>query len=95
MVSLNAPHLHAETARTSELNHLPSRYFSELPVRFREESDLPWAEMCRRPGTGPHAIGRWRHEGLRPNALHMMTLPEPAEECVSSPNDSKMKADLA
>ena len=48
--------------------------FHERLVRFKEESDLPWAELNRCPGTDPHTIRRWRDEGVRPSTRHMIAL---------------------
>ena len=34
--------------------------FHERLVRFKEESDLPWAELNRRLGAHPQTMGRWK-----------------------------------
>ena len=46
--------------------------FPERLERFREASGMTWAELCRRLGTHPHTVRRWRNEGVRPSARHMM-----------------------
>ena len=48
--------------------------FPERLVRFKEESDLPWAEIARRLGTYPHTVKRWWKEGVRPHFRHQMAL---------------------
>ena len=48
--------------------------FPERLVRFKEESDLPWAEIDRRLGTYPHTVKRWWKEGVRPHFRHQMAL---------------------
>ena len=54
--------------------------FPQRLVRFKEESDLPWAEIARCLGTYPHTVWRWK-EGLgRPNAQHMMALLKLADD---------------
>ena len=42
--------------------------------RFKEHSNLSWAEMNRRLGTDPHTIRRWRDEGVRPSVRHFAAL---------------------
>ena len=46
--------------------------FPQRLVRFKEESDLPWAELNRRLGTDPHTIRRWRE--VRPSVRHFAAL---------------------
>ena len=48
--------------------------FPQRHVRFKEESDLPWAELNRRLGTDPHTVRRWRDEGVRPSVRHFAAL---------------------
>ena len=48
--------------------------FPQRLVRFKEESDLPWAEIARRLGTYPHTVKRWWKEGMRPHFRHQMAL---------------------
>ena len=48
--------------------------FPQRLVRFKEESDLPWAEIARRLGTYPHTVKRWWKEGVRPHFRHQMAL---------------------
>ena len=43
-------------------------------VRFKEEPDLPRAELNRRLDTDPHTIRRWRDKGVRPNTRHYVAL---------------------
>ena len=50
--------------------------FHERLVRFKEESDLPWAELNRRLGTNSETMRRWRQGRSRPSARHMMALLE-------------------
>ena len=61
-----------------------SRRIYDFPQRlvwFKEESDLPWAELNRRLGTDPHTVRRWithaghrRDEGVRPSVRHFAAL---------------------
>ena len=53
--------------------------FHERLVRFKEESDLAWAELNRRLGTHPQTMRRWKQGLSRPSARHMMALLELAE----------------
>ena len=54
--------------------------FPQRLVRFKGQSDPPWAEIARCLGTYPHTVWRWK-EGLgRPNAQHMMALLKLADE---------------
>ncbi len=48
--------------------------FPQRLTRFREASGLTWAELGRRLGTHPQTLRRWRNEGARPNARHLMAL---------------------
>ena len=54
--------------------------FPQRLVRFKEESDLPWAEPNRRLDTHPETVRRWRDQGVRPNVEHMLALLELAED---------------
>ena len=54
--------------------------FPERLVRFKEESDLPWAEIARRLGTYPHTVKRWWKEGVRPHFRHQMALLDLADD---------------
>ena len=53
--------------------------FPERLVRFKEESDLPWAEIARRLGTYPLTIRRCL-AGVRPKLRHQMALLELADD---------------
>ena len=48
--------------------------FPQRPVRFKEQSGLPWAEINRRLDTHPETTRHWRNKGVRPNVEHMMAL---------------------
>ena len=48
--------------------------FPERLVRFKEESDLPWAEIARRLGTYRHTVWRWAEGKVRPNYQHRRAL---------------------
>ena len=70
----------AETAHPPQQNHLrlpPD--FSQRLVRFKEESNLPWAELNRRLGTHPETVRRWRDKGVRPSTRYMMALRKVAD----------------
>ena len=54
--------------------------FPQRLVRFKEESDLPWAEIARRLGTYPHTVKRWWKEGVRPHFRHQMALLDLADD---------------
>ena len=54
--------------------------FPERLVRFKEKSDLPWAEIARRLGTYPHTVKRWWKEGVRPHFRHQMALLDLADD---------------
>ena len=41
---------------------------------FKEEPDLPWAELNRRLDTDPETTRRWRDKGVRPSMRNMMAL---------------------
>ena len=43
-------------------------------MRFKEEPDLPWAELNRRLDTDPETTRRWRDKGVRPSMRNMMAL---------------------
>ena len=53
--------------------------FPQRLVRFKEESDLSWAEIARRLRTYPLTIRRWRFNGVRPNLAHQVALLELAD----------------
>ena len=53
--------------------------FPQRLKRFREASGLTWAELSRHLGTHPQTLRRWRNEGVRPNARHLMALLRLAE----------------
>ena len=48
--------------------------------RFKEESDLSWAEISRRLGTDPHTVWSWKEGRGRPNAEHMIALLDLADD---------------
>ena len=48
--------------------------FPQRLERFKEQSELSWAEMTRRLGTCPYTVRRWWKKGLRPSTRHMMSL---------------------
>ena len=84
---LGEDRLDAETAHTPQQKNL--RLPRRLPaasgalqrlVRFKEESDLPWAEIARRLGTYPHTVKRWWKEGVRPHFRHQMALLDLADD---------------
>ena len=53
--------------------------FPERLRRFQRESRLPWAEITRRLGINPQTMRRWRDQGVRPSARHLMALLELAD----------------
>ena len=53
--------------------------FPQALERFREASGLSWAEMARRTGTSAQTIRRWREDGIRPNARHLLALQDLAD----------------
>ena len=48
--------------------------FPQRLKRFREESELPWAEISRCLGNYPDTVWRWKEDLGRPNAQHVMAL---------------------
>ena len=57
-------------------------FFDDFParlVRFKEESNLPWAEINRRLGTHPETVRRWRDKDVRPSTRHMLALRKVAD----------------
>ena len=54
--------------------------FPQRFVRFKEESDLPWAETARRLGVSTMTIRRWWKRGVRPNYRHLKELLEMADD---------------
>ena len=48
--------------------------FPERLERFREESELSWAEIARLLGTYAHTVWRWKEGQGLPNVRHMMAL---------------------
>ena len=49
----------------------------DFPVRlerFKEASELSWAELNRRIGTHPQTMRRWRKSQTRPSTRHMLAL---------------------
>ena len=48
--------------------------FPERLVRFKEESDLPWAEIHRRLDVHPETERRWREKGVLPNTQNYAAL---------------------
>ena len=62
------------------VHHRPGEYyvfpddFAECLVRFKEASELPWAEIARRLGADPKTVRRWHNDGIRPNANYLVGL---------------------
>ena len=48
--------------------------FAQCLVRFKEASELPWAEIARRLGANPRTVRRWHNDGIRPNAHYLVGL---------------------
>ena len=48
--------------------------FAARLVRFKEESDLPWAEIHRRLDVHPETARRWREKGVLPNTQNYAAL---------------------
>ena len=53
--------------------------FPQRLVRFKEESELPWAEINRRLDTHPETVRRWRDKGVRPTVQHYVALLKEAD----------------
>ena len=53
--------------------------FPQALENFKEASGLSWAEMARRLGTSVMTIWRWRYDGIRPNAHHLLALQDLAK----------------
>ena len=53
--------------------------FSERLVRFKEESDLPWAEIHRRLDVHPETARRWREKDVLPNTRNYSALLQMAD----------------
>ena len=53
--------------------------FPERLERFKEESNLPWAELNRRLGIHPYTMSRWKKR-VRPSVRHMMALLDLADD---------------
>ena len=53
--------------------------FQERLLRFKEESDLAWAELTRRIDVYPQTMRRWKRGQSRPSARHMLALLELVE----------------
>lgn len=69
--------------RRVKYRRTPQAFPSDFPQRlerFKEESDLPWAEIARRLGVDPETVRRWREGRVRPNAEHLMALHSLADE---------------
>ena len=49
-------------------------------MRFKEETNLPWAEIARGLGVYPHTVWRWQSGLARPNGAHMMALLDLADD---------------
>ena len=54
--------------------------FPQRLERFKEESDLPWAELVSRLGTSALNLRCWKDKGVRPILRHLMALLELAED---------------
>ena len=65
--------------------------FAQRLVRFRGESDLPWAEIARRLGTYPHTVKRWWMEGVRPHFRHQMALLDLANDLGPGPSVHRLR----
>ena len=48
--------------------------FAARLVRFKEESDLSWAEIYRRLDVHPETARRWREKGVLPNTQNYVAL---------------------
>ena len=49
----------------------------DFPVRlerFKEMSELSWAELNRRVGTHPQTMRRWRNSQTQPSTRHILAL---------------------
>ena len=53
--------------------------FPERLVRFKEESDLPWAEIHRRLDVHPETARRWREKDVLPNTRNYAALLQVAD----------------
>ena len=53
--------------------------FAQGLVRFKEASELPWAEIARLLGTSPLNLWRWRERGVQPNSRHLLALQDLAD----------------
>ena len=53
--------------------------FSQRLVRFKEESDLPWAEIHRRLDVHPETARRWREKDVLPNTRNYAALLQVAD----------------
>lgn len=54
--------------------------FPQRLERFKEESELPWAELSRRISADPETVRRWKEGLARPNAEHLLALLELADD---------------
>ena len=54
--------------------------FPQRLERFKEESDLSWAEIARRLGVDPVTVRRWWQRGVRPNYRHLKALQDLADD---------------
>ncbi len=67
------------------INHRSGTYyvypndFPQALESFKKASGMSWAEMARRLGTSTMTIWRWRYDGIRPNARHLLALQELAK----------------
>ena len=67
------------------INHRSGTYyvypesFPQALKDFKEAADMPWAEMARLLGTSTMTLWRWREDGIRPNARHLLALQELAK----------------
>ena len=50
--------------------------FPQALENFKRASGMSWAEMARRLGTSTMTLWRWRYDGIRPNARHLLALQE-------------------
>ena len=58
--------------------------FPQRLERFKEASGLSWAELARRLGTNALTVRRWRKDGIRPNARHLLALQDLATAWASA-----------
>ena len=58
----------------SRRTHVFPADFPQRLVRFKEESDLPWAEIDRRLDVHSETTRRWREKGVLPSTRNYAAL---------------------